>query len=147
MQKLTFEQFNQLHLIFINIDRLINEVIEEKNINISREQIGVFKLLMKYKKMTLKEIADKQRVFKTAISKRVKKLEEKGFVKQTISSDKREKVIMLTEEGHQFYERRQIMLYEGMMEKLDINEEDMDELYIHVNKINNILKKEEKNDG
>ncbi|MBC1471943.1 winged helix DNA-binding protein [Listeria seeligeri] len=102
---------------------------------------------MKYKKMTLKEIADKQRVFKTAISKRVKKLEEKGFVKQTISSDKREKVIMLTEEGHQFYERRQIMLYEGMMEKLDINEEDMDELYIHADKINNILKKEEKNDG
>lgn len=144
MQEITFEKFNQLHLTFIKINQIINEVIEEKDIKISREQLGVFKLLLKYKKLTLKEIAEMQGVFKTAISKRIKKLEEKGFVKQSISSDKREKLIMLTEEGYHFYEIRQMMLYEGIMKKLNIDAGEVDEIYLYLDKINKIIAKEEK---
>ncbi|MCG9797301.1 MarR family transcriptional regulator [Staphylococcus argenteus] len=82
MDNIKFEQFNELHLGFIELSKVINEVIEEQNIEISREQMGVFKLLFENKQMTMKEIAERQGVFKTAISKRIKKMEEKGFVKK-----------------------------------------------------------------
>lgn len=147
MNSKTFEQFNQFHHAFIRINQLINDVIEEQNINISREQLGVFKLLMKHKTMTLKDIAEKQGVFKTAITKRVRKLEEKGFIKKINSDDKREKLIELTEEGYQFYESRQKLLYEGMAKKLDISDEEVDELSKYLEEINNIIKiKEAKNE-
>ena len=51
-----FEQFNELHLGFIELSKVINEVIEEQNIEISREQMGVFKLLFENKQMTMKKL-------------------------------------------------------------------------------------------
>ena len=46
----TLKQLNEIHLAFIELSKQINEVLEEQNIDISREQMGVFKLLMENKK-------------------------------------------------------------------------------------------------
>lgn len=134
-----YEQFNKLHLAYIEISKSINEVLEEQGINISREQLGVFKLLIQHRQLTLKEIAAKQGVFKTAISKRVKKLEEHGYIKRISSNDKREKLIVLTSKGLKFYENRQQLLYEGMEKKLNISEDDLVTLTESIQKINGIL--------
>lgn len=139
------EQFNELHLAFIEMSRKINEVIEEEDIDISREQLGVFKLLLEHKKLTMKEIAESQGVFKTAISKRVKKLEDKGYISKVSSTDAREKVIKLTEKGHQFYENRQNILYKGLEKKLNLNDDELQQLFSHVKAINSIFIKGENN--
>ncbi|MGC9651942.1 MarR family winged helix-turn-helix transcriptional regulator [Staphylococcus warneri] len=83
MNKNTLKQFNEIHLAFIELSKQINEVLEEQNIDISREQMGVFKLLMENKKMSMKDIAYRQGVYKTAITKRIKKMKDKGFVKKS----------------------------------------------------------------
>ncbi|MCS5348255.1 winged helix DNA-binding protein [Staphylococcus aureus] len=144
MDKERFEQFNELHLGFIELSKVINEVIEEQNIEISREQMGVFKLLFENKQMTMKEIAERQGVFKTAISKRIKKMEEKGFVKKISSKDKREKVVVLTEFGISFYKNRQLLLYKGLEEKLKLSKSDTKVLITYINEIKKLLVKDDK---
>lgn len=136
-------QFNQFHLTFIEISKIINEVIDEENIDISREQLGIFKLLLEHKQLSVNQIAEKQGVYKTAISKRIKKLETKHFVERIKSGDKREKVIQLTEEGLQFYNNRQNKLYEGFKRKLNLNNKELNDLFDYTNHINDILKKDE----
>ncbi len=137
------QQFNQFHLTFIEISKIINEVIDEENIDISREQLGIFKLLLEHKQLSVNQIAEKQGVYKTAISKRIKKLETKHFVERIKSGDKREKVIQLTEEGLQFYNNRQNKLYEGFKRKLNLNNKGLNDLFDYTNHINDILKKDE----
>lgn len=137
------QQFNQFHLTFIEINKIINEVIDEENIDISREQLGIFKLLLEHKQLSVNQIAEKQGVYKTAISKRIKKLETKHFVERIKSGDKREKVIQLTEEGLQFYNNRQNKLYEGFKRKLNLNNKELNDLFDYTNHINDILKKDE----
>lgn len=137
------QQFNQFHLTFIEISKIINEVIDEENIDISREQLGIFKLLLEHKQLSVNQIAEKQGVYKTAISKRIKKLETKHFVERIKSGDKREKVIQLTEEGLQFYNNRQNKLYEGFKRKLNLNNKELNDLFDYTNHINDILKKDE----
>ncbi|KIX90972.1 transcriptional regulator [Staphylococcus microti] len=147
MDKFSFEQFNEMHLTFIKVNQLINEVIEEQNIMISREQLGVFKLLLKHKQLPLKTIAEKQGVYKTAVSKRIKKLEDKGFVKRLNSSDKREKVITLTDEGKAFYQERQQLLYEGFMNKLNLDDSQASAFFSYMHEINQLMNQgERKND-
>ena len=68
---------------------------------ISREQIGVFKLLNEHRQLTVKEIADAQGVLKPQYRKGLK-LEDRGFVIRVQSKDKREKLIQLTNEGQLF---------------------------------------------
>lgn len=137
------QQFNQFHLTFIEISKIINEVIDEENIDISREQLGIFKLLLEHKQLSVNQIAEKQGVYKTAISKRIKKLETKHFVERIKSGDKREKVIQLTEEGLQFYNNRQNKLYESFKRKLNLNNKELNDLFDYTNHINDILKKDE----
>ena len=137
------QQFNQFHLTFIEISKIINEVIDEENIDISREQLGIFKLLLEHKQLSVTPIAENQGVYKTAISKRIKKLETKHFVERIKSGDKREKVIQLTEEGLQFYNNRQNKLYEGFKRKLNLNNKELNDLFDYTNHINDILKKDE----
>lgn len=143
MENNELQQFNQFHLVFIEISKTINDVIDEENIDISREQLGIFKLLLEYKQLTLNQIAEMQGVYKTAISKRIKKLEGKSFVERIKSEDKREKVMQLTDEGLQFYNNRQNKLYEGFKRKLDLNSKELNELFGYANKINHILKKDD----
>ncbi|WP_258191598.1 MarR family winged helix-turn-helix transcriptional regulator [Staphylococcus pasteuri] len=109
----------------------------------SREQLGIFKLLLEHKQLSVNQIAEKQGVYKTAISKRIKKLETKHFVERIKSGDKREKVIQLTEEGLQFYNNRQNKLYEGFKRKLNLNNKELNDLFDYTNHINDILKKDE----
>lgn len=139
MDSIKYEQFNKLHLAYIEISKTINEVLEEQDINISREQLGVFKLLIQYRQLTLKEIAEKQGVFKTAISKRVKKMEEQNYVEKIASNDKREKMIVLTAQGIDFYKKRQQLLYEGMEKKLIITDEELAALTDSVQKISGMF--------
>ncbi|HCU9055684.1 TPA: MarR family transcriptional regulator [Staphylococcus aureus] len=142
MDNRRFEQYNEMHLAFIEMSRGINEVMERQGIDISREQMGVFKLLFENKKLTLKEIAEMQGVFKTAISKRIKKMEEKGYVKKISSNDKREKLVVLTEFGITFYKNRQLLLYKGLEEKLNLSATEIDKLMMHIIDIKNILIKD-----
>ncbi|MBY6177904.1 MarR family winged helix-turn-helix transcriptional regulator [Staphylococcus warneri] len=141
MNKNTLKQFNEIHLAFIELSKQINEVLEEQNIDISREQMGVFKLLMENKKMSMKDIAYRQGVYKTAITKRIKKMKDKGFVKKVNSVDKREKLISLTSEGYEFYQNRQELLYKDLEKKLDLSEDNLENIINHMYEIKSIIQK------
>ena len=141
MNKNTLKQLNEIHLAFIELSKQINEVLEEQNIDISREQMGVFKLLMENKKMSMKDIAYRQGVYKTAITKRIKKMKDKGFVKKVNSVDKREKLISLTSEGYEFYQNRQELLYKDLEKKLDLSEDNLENIINHMYEIKSIIQK------
>lgn len=139
MNNKIYKKLNNFHLLFIETSKTINNVLLKEDLAISREQIGVFKLLNEHRQLTVKEIADAQGVFKTAVSKRIKKLEDRGFVIRVQSKDKREKLIQLTNEGQLFFDTRQEKLYTGLIQELNLKSEDIEKINNHVNEIKNII--------
>lgn len=139
MDNKTFQYLNDAHLSFIQLSKTINEVLEEEQIQISREQLGVFKLLNEQSSLSINEIAHQQGVFKTAISKRIAKLEKHGYVIKKVGEDKREKRVQLTEKGQTFYQERQLKLYQGLIKKLNLNDEDISKILNHIHQIQHIV--------
>lgn len=139
MDNKTFQYLNDAHLSFIQLSKTINEVLEEEQIQISREQLGVFKLLNEQGSLSINEIAHQQGVFKTAISKRIAKLEKHGYVIKKVGEDKREKRVQLTEKGQTFYQERQLKLYQGLIKKLNLNDEDISKILNHIHQIQHIV--------
>lgn len=66
----------------------------------SPEQIQTLKLLSVYESLSNGKLAELQGVHKSAITARLKKLEEKGLIRmERAQHDQRSKVVQLTEEG------------------------------------------------
>lgn len=61
-------------------------------------------------KVSINDLANKQRTYKTAASKRVKKLESKGYVQRVYSNDKRTKLVSLTHNGERLLKEMKINL-------------------------------------
>lgn len=109
----------------------------------SPEQIQVLKILSAHGKATSAQLADFQGVHKSAISNRIKKLEEKGLISlESDEHDRRSKVISLTEQGKQVVQISDEALYENI-EKLflgKVDEQELDEFLSIFRKLKDILK-------
>lgn len=108
----------------------------------SPEQLQVLNILNTYGQTTGSEIAQFQGVHKSAISSRIKKLEEKGLVQMIPDADDRRlKFIRLTSKGKQFLETSKEAVYQ-QFEKLisdQVEEEEIDQFIKIFRKLKKIL--------
>ncbi|UDI77624.1 MarR family transcriptional regulator [Staphylococcus taiwanensis] len=80
---------------------------QQSKYGISMEQSNVLRLLSHYHALSISEITEKQGVNKAAVSRRIKKLMDSGFVELQKSNDKidqRLKYVILTAKGRQYTE-------------------------------------------
>ncbi|MEB7754504.1 MarR family winged helix-turn-helix transcriptional regulator [Staphylococcus pseudoxylosus] len=100
----------QFYLVIMHINKDISEIVSKVDNLLSCEQIEAMILIQSKRKITVNELADKQSVYKTAASKRVKKLETKGYVQCIYSDNKRIKLVGLTSEGEILLETITLLL-------------------------------------
>lgn len=89
-----FRIFMALHRPFVN---KLNELLSEYELSYSLWQVIFY--IEKNSESTLSEISKYYNIEKPSITRRVQNLEEKNIVKQIKGKDKREKLIVLTDEG------------------------------------------------
>ena len=65
---------------------------------------------------------------------RISKLQQMGFVIKQAGHDKREKLVYLTEKGIHFM-KRQMKLYQGLMDKFHINDQQVAEILGYLEQI------------
>ncbi|MCA2501277.1 MarR family winged helix-turn-helix transcriptional regulator (plasmid) [Staphylococcus xylosus] len=92
---------NQFYDATANINKSITNMVKELEPGryLSYEQIETMHFIHHNEKISINDLANKQCIYKTAISKRVKKLEYKGYVQRVYSNDKRIKLVSLTHNG------------------------------------------------
>lgn len=80
---------------------------QQTKYGISMEQSNVLRLLSHHHALSITEITEKQGVNKAAVSRRIKKLIDSGFValqKSNNNIDQRLKYVVLTDKGRQYTE-------------------------------------------
>ena len=92
---------NQFYDATANINKAITNMVKELEPGryLSYEQIETMYFIQHNEKVSINDLANKQRTYKTAASKHVKKLEYKGYVQRVYSNDKRTKLVSLTHNG------------------------------------------------
>ena len=86
---------------------------------LSFEQITALSIIHSNESITINELAEEQKIFKTAASKRIKKLEECGYVQIFPTDDKRLKAVCLTLEGELLLEEATVALTHSIKQCLD----------------------------
>lgn len=112
----------------------------------SPEQIQVLKILSTYGTLSNGKLAEIQNVHKSAVSSRLKKLEEKGLVASARDeNDQRTKIIRLTSEGKKVLQTSNDAVYENI-EKLfkdRIDEQELETFVKTFRKLKEILQMKE----
>lgn len=112
----------------------------------SPEQIQVLKILSTYGSLSNGKLAEIQNVHKSAVSSRLKKLEEKGLVaSERDVNDQRTKIIRLTSEGLKVLQTSNDAVYENI-EKLfkdRIDEQELETFVKTFRKLKEILQMKE----
>ena len=103
---------NQFYDATANINKAITNMVKELEPGryLSYEQIETMYFIQHNEKVSINDLANKQRTYKTAASKRVKKLEYKGYVQRVYSNDKRTKLVSLTHNGERLLKEMKINL-------------------------------------
>lgn len=130
-------------VMILGRNRITNEIPDNLLNQISPEQVELLDFLMKYGAMTSTEIQNRMLVGKSALSNRLKKMENNGYVKFVPSSeDQRVKYVEITDEGKKSHERHTRLVNEYVSELLqDINEEEVEQFIQTFHKIRSILQK------
>jgi len=129
-------------VLIYGTERVIRSVDDPLWKEYSPEQIQVMKLIHKEGEITSGRLAILQGVHKSAISNRLKKLKEKELVETKSSSDKREKIIMLTEQGQAVIKRSDEVLHEyiGKLMSNQVDDQEIDQFLVTFRKLREILK-------
>ena len=95
-------------------------------------------------KITISELAKKTRVLPSAISRTLKRLEEKGYVERTVNkNDRRNTYVEITDRGREVAQKvREIMRDYGEAVLSKFDEEELSMLISYLNNIYDIAKKE-----
>ena len=95
-------------------------------------------------KITISELAKKTRVLLSAISRTLKRLEEKGYVERTVNkNDRRNTYVEITDRGREVAQKvREIMRDYGEAVLSKFDEEELSMLISYLNNIYDIAKKE-----
>ncbi|MCE5155034.1 MarR family transcriptional regulator [Staphylococcus hyicus] len=88
-------------IVVMNINKEIDDLIQDFNLDkkISSQHVECMRIIKNFDSLTIQQLAQHQKIYKTAASKRIKKLEKLGFVKQINSDNQRVKLVKLTIEG------------------------------------------------
>ncbi|WP_223637194.1 MarR family winged helix-turn-helix transcriptional regulator [Planococcus sp. 4-30] len=108
----------------------------------SPEQIQMLKLIGKEKRVTSARLAVLQAVHKSAISSRIKKLLQKEVIQVVQTTDRREKMLELTDKGQEVLVELEKVLTD-YIEKLmseNIADEEIDQFLTIFRKLKTILK-------
>ena len=108
----------------------------------SPEQIQLLKLISKEKQITSARLAVMQAVHKSAISSRIKKLLQKEVIQVVQTTDRREKLLELTDKGHAILMELDKVLTD-YLEKLmseNIADEEIDQFLAIFRKLKTIIK-------
>ena len=129
-------------VLIYGTERVIRSVDDPLWKEYSPEQIQVMKLIHKEGEITSGRLAILQGVHKSAISNRLKKLKEKELVDTKSSGDKREKIIMLTEQGQAVIKRSDEVLHEyiGKLMSNQVDDQEIDQFLVTFRKLREILK-------
>ncbi|KRN20579.1 hypothetical protein IV79_GL000638 [Pediococcus claussenii] len=94
------------------------------------------------KRITLSEIADKQEVTKSAISRKVGTLLDLGYINQVNDSqDRRKKYLILTKKGQKVYDKNRLIFEKMLNDVADqYGSEDFTLTLQHINQIVDIIK-------
>ncbi|MBM7580445.1 MarR family winged helix-turn-helix transcriptional regulator [Jeotgalibacillus terrae] len=126
-------------------ERVLKNVTAEVWQEYSREQLQVLKILYKNGPLAAGTLAELQHVHKSAISGRLKKLEEKKLVEIVKSpDDQRSKLIKLTDHGTKVVKKSDQAVYD-YIETLfadQVNDQELEQFVTMFKKIRAILKLE-----
>lgn len=114
------EAITKFQIVMLHLNKEIVEIVKETGLSnlLSREQIDAMRIIKNEGKVTINELAGLQKIFKTAASKRIAKLEEMGYVQRAYSDNKRIKLIMLSDEGETFLQRATAVMTEAVKDRL-----------------------------
>ncbi|WP_449126137.1 MarR family winged helix-turn-helix transcriptional regulator (plasmid) [Staphylococcus chromogenes] len=123
MKKIDYELRKAIEtfpVVMLNINKEIDEIIQNFKLDkkVSRQQVECMRILNKYENLTVNQLAKKQKIYKTAASKRIKKLEELGFVEEVFSTNRRIKLVKLTSEGAEFLNETSNLMANILAERL-----------------------------
>lgn len=129
-------------VLIYGTERVIKSVDDPLWKEYSPEQIQVLKLIHKEGEITSGRLAILQGVHKSAISNRLKKLKEKELVDTKPSGDKREKILVLTQQGEIVIKRSDEVLHEyiGKLMSNQVNDQEIDQFLVTFRKLRKILK-------
>ena len=124
-------------------ERVLKSIADPIVHEYSPEQIQMMKIIGRHGPITAGSLAVMQGVHKSAISNRLKKLEEKGLVRTIKSdSDQRTKWVELTNEGSDFIEKARAIL-SGFISALladHIDEKEVEQFVKTFRKLKEIMK-------
>lgn len=123
MKKIDYELRKAIEIfpvVMLNINKEIDEIIQNFKLDekVSRQQVECMRILNKYGNLTINQLAKKQKIYKTAASKRIKKLEELGFVEEVFSTNHRIKLVKLTDMGANFLNEASELMTNILAERL-----------------------------
>lgn len=98
--------FHQIILFYRPFETHLNAILADHQLH--RAQWSILYYLEKNDSITLVELAQLQGVEKPTVTRTVTKLEEAGLIKPIATHDKREKRIILTEQGRTLYHQVRI---------------------------------------
>ncbi len=84
----------------------------------SPQQLQTLRIINKYRIISQTEIAQIQGVFKTAISNRIKKLEQDGLITIVSDQDLRKKAVSITPKGSELLKVSESAIYENLNQLL-----------------------------
>jgi MarR family transcriptional regulator, teicoplanin-associated locus regulator len=120
---------------------------EEELAHFSKEQMETLRIIRKHPNISQGEIAKNQGVFKTAISNRIKKLEQSQLITIAADKDNRKRTVNLTNKGEALSLKAEDAVFGSLHQLFDeqFTEEEIKFFTAKLNKTVNILK-EGKND-
>ncbi|MBL3398846.1 MarR family transcriptional regulator [Staphylococcus pasteuri] len=133
------QSINQFHVVMMHINKEIDDMVKETGLGdvLSREQIEALRMIQANGSMTVGELATQQNIFKTAASKRINKLQDKGYVAQAPSDNKRIKLITLTDDGEKLISEVTSKIANALKSRLN-NEFSEQELIDFVNQLDKL---------
>ena len=135
--------FNLFQESIVNIHSEVAKILNKSGLDevISKEQFQTLKIIKESPKCTLSFIAQRQGVFKTAISNRINKLKHLDLISIQQGEDKREKSVLLTEKGLSLVSRTEDIIYETFSRKLSSHFSDQEIITFvkQLQKANNLI--------
>ncbi|WP_301421147.1 MarR family winged helix-turn-helix transcriptional regulator [Mammaliicoccus lentus] len=135
--------FNLFQESIVNIHSEVAKILNKSGLDevISKEQFQTLKIIKESPKCTFSFIAQRQGVFKTAISNRINKLKHLDLISIQQGEDKREKSVLLTEKGLSLVSRTEDIIYETFSHKLSSHFSDQEIITFvkQLQKANNLI--------
>ena len=120
MSRELFTAYSKFSEAILEVNAYVADVFanHEKLKAYSPQQLQTLRIIKKNPSISQSEIADIQGVFKTAISNRIKKLEQDGLIAILTNQDLRKKAISITQKGTELLVVSETVIFENLNDLL-----------------------------